>query len=155
MSAPAIRSTDEVMADVLSDLPDVLATLRDAWHAAWAAVDPVLLESCRLLVASILGCDAELAARTPLARAAGFRDEHASAMANWHASTLFGPRERACFAFTEQFVIDVANLDDATAGDVRSHLGDVGLASFVSALLVVEQRQRLRLMWAHVMVAAA
>jgi hypothetical protein len=48
---------------------------------------------------------------------------------------------------TEQFVIDVAGLDDDTAGAVREQLGEQGFVDFVNALLVVEQRQRLRLIW--------
>ena len=44
-------------------------------------------------------------------------------------------------------MIDVASLDDATAGAVRDELGEEGLVDFVNALLVVEQRQRLRLIW--------
>ena len=63
-------------------------------------------------------------------------------------------RQRACLAFTEQFVIDVAGLDDATAGAVRDELGEQGLVDFVSALLVIEQRQRLRLTWAQLFTEA-
>ena len=58
-------------------------------------------------------------------------------------------------AFTEQFVIDVAGLDDATCAAVRDELGEQGLVDFVNALLVVEQRQRLRLVWAQLFGDAA
>ena len=138
---------DEVLATVLADHPDVAAALNDAWRAAWTSVDPVLLELCRLRIAMLLGCGPELAARTPEAVAAGLDDERVATLARWPTSSLFGPTERACLAFTEQFVIDVAGLDDDTAGAVRDALGDQGLVDFVSALLVVEQRQRLRLTW--------
>ncbi len=53
------------------------------------------------------------------------------------------PVEAACLAFTDEFVIDVANLRDETAAAVREHLGDAGLTDFTRALLVVEQRERL------------
>lgn len=43
--------------------------------------------------------------------------------------------------------MDVASLDDDTVAAVRAHLGDDGTQTFVSALLVVEQRIRLRLAW--------
>ena len=44
-------------------------------------------------------------------------------------------------------MIDVASLDDATAIAVVDQLGDEGFANFANALLVAEQRQRLRLIW--------
>ena len=152
---PDDRSTDDVLAAVLVDAPDVLAPLRAAWEAAWAVVDPMLLEGCRLLVASILGCAPELAVRTPIAVAAGFTDAHAAGMSEWYRSVLWDERARACFAFAEQFVIDVANLDDDTAGRVQGHLGDAGLLDFTNALLVIEQRQRLRLVWDRVLEPAS
>ncbi len=141
------RSTEDVISTILEAHPDVRATLEDAWRAAWESVDPVLLELCRLRIAMLLNCDAELETRTPVAAAAGLDGERVAVLAKWATSPLFGPRERACLAFVEQFVIDVAGLDDATAGAVRVHLGDQGLADFVAAVLVVEQRQRLRLIW--------
>ena len=44
-------------------------------------------------------------------------------------------------------MIDVASLDDATADAVVERLGAEGFGNFVNALLVAEQRQRLRLIW--------
>jgi hypothetical protein len=41
----------------------------------------------------------------------------------------------------------VATLDDNTVQLVGQYLGDQGLADFVSALLVVEQRERMALAW--------
>jgi alkylhydroperoxidase family enzyme len=141
------RPTDEVIASVLAGHPDVLSSLQTAWQAAWDTVDPVLLELCRLRIASLLGCHAEQLSRTPAAVAAGLDETRVEDLAQWPSAPSFGARERACLAFTEQFVIDVAGLDDDTAAAVREELGEEGLANFVSALLVVEQRQRLRLIW--------
>lgn len=135
------------MSSVLDRHPDVRDALEEAWRAAWAAVDPLLLELCRLRVAMLLGCAAELGVRTPSAVTAGLDEAQVTSLSQWPTSPRFGARERACLAFAEQFVIDVAGLDDATAGGVRDELGEQGLVDFVSALLVVEQRQRLRLIW--------
>jgi hypothetical protein len=41
----------------------------------------------------------------------------------------------------------VAGLGDELALAVAEHLGPQGLADFTAALLVLEQRQRLRLAW--------
>ncbi len=141
------RPTDEVIASVLDGHPEVSSSLDAAFEAAWDSVDPILLELCRLRIAMLLGCPAELAARTPAAVAAGLDESLVGELSRWPMSPLYGPIERACLAFAEQFVIDVAGLDDAIAGAVRDQLGEQGLVDFVNALLVVEQRQRLRLIW--------
>jgi alkylhydroperoxidase family enzyme len=141
------QSSDEVLASILDGQPDVHIALDDVWRAAWESVDPVLLELCRLRMAMLFGCSTELARRAPAAAAAGFDEERVDVLAQWATSPRFASRERACLALAEQFVIDVAGLDDATVGAVRDHLGEQGLADFVSALLVVEQRLRLHLTW--------
>ncbi len=149
------RTTTDVLAARLARHPDVRDALARSWAAAWRSVDPVLLELCRLRIAMLLGCADEMAARTPEAVAAGLDESTVAALAMWPHDDRFGSRERACLAFTEQFVIDVAGLDDATAFAARAELGEDGLADFVNALLVVEQRQRLRLTWARLFEAAA
>jgi alkylhydroperoxidase family enzyme len=145
----AERTTDAVLDTVLADRRDVRDALAAAWDAAWACVDPVLLELCRLRIAMLLGCADEKEVRTPIAVDGGLDDATVAVLARWPYDERFGRRERACLAFTEQFVIDVAGLDDTTALAVRDELGSDGLADFVNALLVVEQRQRLRQTWAH------
>lgn len=141
-------TTAEVIGGVLGGHPDVVAELEAADAAAWAAVDPVLLELCRLRVAMLLGAENEIAVRSPAV--GGRLDESlVDDLASWPTSPGFGAAERACLAFTEQFVIDVARMDDATANAVGDVLGPDGLADFVAALLVIEQRQRLRLIWSR------
>jgi alkylhydroperoxidase family enzyme len=142
-------STDDVLAAHLGHHPDVLANLRTAHDQAWQAVDPVLLELVRLRVAELLGNRPELAVRTPAAVEAGLDEATISDLSHWPTSSRFGPRERACLAFTEQWILDVASLSDDDARAVSDVLGADGLAAFASALLVIEQRQRLRLAWSR------
>ena len=142
-------------AGVLADHPDVLDAFEQLGEAAWRTVDPVLLELCRLRVATLLGCDAALDGRTEAARAAGLDEATVAALPAWPTSPLFGPAERACLAFTEQFVVDVAGMDDAVAAAVVEELGPDGFRTFVTALLVVEQRQRLHLAWSRLLGAEA
>lgn len=134
--------------NVLADHPEVSRALDEAWGAAWKAVDPVLLDLCRLRIATLLGAIA-----TPLAVPAG--DERVVDLARWPTAPAFDATERACLAFAEQFVIDVAGLDDATAVAVADALGEQGLADFTSALLVVEQRLRLEAVWSALFGAGA
>lgn len=141
------RPTDEVIAEVLHDQPDVRDALVMAWDEAWKATDPILLELCRLRIAKLLGCEAELMSRIPQAEAAGLDESMVDVLSQWPTDPSFEGAARACLAFAEQFVIDVASMSDAIADAVRKHLGEQGLVDFTSALLVVEQRQRLRLIW--------
>ena len=143
----SIEPADEVLSRVLRDRPDVLAELTAAHDAAWASVDPVLLELCRLRVAMLLGNEADIVTRTPVAVAAGLDEQAVAELASWPTSPRFDARTRACLALTEQFVIDVASTDDSLPAGVAAHLGSAGLVDFTHALLVVEQRQRLRLAW--------
>jgi alkylhydroperoxidase family enzyme len=137
---------------VLAGHPDVAAALADSHRAAWAAVDPRLLELCRIRTAQLLGCEHEAVARTPGvdADAAALDD-----VAQWPTSPHFDDRDRAVLAWCEQYVIDVASMDDATVAAVRDHLGDAGLVDLTNAFLVIEQRQRLRTAWAKLFGEAA
>ncbi len=124
--------------------PDVAAELHAAHDAAWATCDPALLELTRLRVAMLLGNDAELAVRTP---GAGVDEATVAELSLWPTSPRFGERERACLTLVEQWLIDVANVSDEQCAAVAEHLGPQGLADYASAILVIEQRQRLRLVW--------
>jgi alkylhydroperoxidase family enzyme len=139
--------TAAVLDAVLSDRPAIAAHLAEIERAAWSVVDPVLLELCRVRIAMLLGCADEAQARAEAAVAAGLDESVLADLASWPTSSRFGPRERACLAFCEQFVIDVAGLSDELVSAVAEHLGPQGLTDFTAALLVVEQRQRLRLAW--------
>jgi alkylhydroperoxidase family enzyme len=132
-------STTRAFDTVLADRPDVLEHLSAAHQAALDAVEPRLLELCRRRIGSLLGSEAE--------EGSGLDDQTIAALPQWPSSELFSETERVCLAFTEQFVIDVATLDDPTAFAVVEALGAQGFADFASALLVVEQRQRLQLIW--------
>ena len=147
MTLSAGTTTDDVIAVTLAEHPRVAASLAAAHVAAWAVVDPVVLELCRLRLAQLFGDTAESARRTPAALAAGLDESMVRELPAWPGSPRFGPRERACLAFCEQFFVDVANVTTNETEAISAELGVQGLADFVSALLVIEQRLRLRLAW--------
>jgi alkylhydroperoxidase family enzyme len=138
--------TTAVIAEVLAELPDVAAALDAVHRSAWEAVDSRLLDLCRIRAAHLIGCDSEATAVTP---GSGVEPAVAALVAQWPTSTVFDARDRAVLAWCEQFVIDVASLSDDVVADVRGHLGADGLVDFTNAFLVVEQRQRLRVLWEH------
>jgi alkylhydroperoxidase family enzyme len=118
------------------DGTDALAALDAAHRAAWNTTDRALLAICRDRIAMLLGHAPTLDTLSDADRAA---------LRDWPASERFSPRDRAALAFAEQYVIDVASLTDVQAHELRAHLGDDGLATFVNALLVIEQRMTLEL----------
>lgn len=146
MRSLATAPTEEVFARVLvgDTFADVHQRFAAAHTAAWSATPARSLELCRVRIAMLLGCTKEACTRTP---GAGVDDALVAALPAWPHDDRFDATDRACLAFAEQWVIDVASLDDATAAAVREQLGDDGLQSFACALLVVEQRIRLRLVW--------
>ena len=50
-------------------------------------------------------------------------------------------------AFVDQWVADVDSISDELVAPLRDTLGDGGLQDLTHALLVMEQRIRLRLTW--------
>ena len=124
--------TDDILEQQLAANPDVLEQLNLARDAAWSVVDARLLGLCEQRIREILGVAESVE------------------LSNWYSDTGLSPAEKACLAFTEEYMIDVASLSDETAARVREQLGDQAMVDFVSALLVVEQRQRMATAWSTV-----
>jgi alkylhydroperoxidase family enzyme len=132
-----VSATAPTIALVLADQVTVQRDLVAAYDAARAALDGDLFEKVRLRVAMLLGCEYELA-DDPTGLAA--------TLPSWPSSPAFTARDRACLAYTEQFVIDVASMPNRLVEDLRREVDEV---DFTQALLVIEQRQRLTLTWAR------
>ncbi len=132
---------------VLGESTGVASALADNHAAAWAAVEPRLLELARLRIAQLLGHDGELARRTPGATGPVLDDDTVAALSSWPSSDRFDGRDRAVLAFVEQYVLDVATVTDEQVATLVEHLGAPGVSDFVHGVLVVEQRMRLTLAW--------
>ena len=126
-------STDAFFREVLDDRTSVASQLEEIHGLAWEVMDSALLDLCRLRVAMLLHCDSEL--------------EVSNSLSVWSSSSLFSESEKACLRFTEEFIIDVSSIPDSSAFAVRECLGEEGFVNFVNALLVVEQRIRLQIVW--------
>lgn len=122
---------DEWLADT-----DALTALDAAYTAAWEATDAKLLTLCRNRMAMLLRHQPTLDTLS---------DDERRELSTWPTSATLGEVERAALDFTEQYVVDVASLTDAHADALRAHLDDSAFATFVNALLVVEQRMSLEL----------
>jgi alkylhydroperoxidase family enzyme len=122
--------------------PEPFAALVGVVLAAWDETDPVVLELCRVRMATLLGFPAEQNRRTERARTAGVDETKLAALAAWPTSPHYTDRERACLALAEQFVIDANGVGDEHVAAVTDHLGPAGCYAFVQALSVVETFQR-------------
>ena len=122
--------------------PEVHEVITNMHGEVWSALDPELLELCRLRIATLQGDDEELGRSAPGAAVAA---EKAGAIASWPDSPLFDERERACLAFTEQFVGDVAGTSQDDVDGLLTHLSPQEVQAFVTALLALDQHQRLAL----------
>ncbi len=142
ISDPA--GTDHVIETVLVDRPDVVAVLEEARQAAWAATDRRRLELVRIRIAQLLGCDSELAGPTPDVDLGGISQAE---VAGWPSAERLDAVDRAALAYCEQWVIDVSSMTDELVAPLRDALGDDGLSTFTNALMVIEQRMRLRQTW--------
>ena len=122
--------------------PEVHEVITNMHGEVWAALDPELLELCRLRIATLQSDDEEFARPSPGAPVAA---EKSVAIGSWSTSPLFSDRERACLAFTEQFVGDVAGTTQEDVDGLLSHLSPQEVQAFVTALLALDQHQRLAL----------
>ncbi len=125
--------------------PEAGAAVEAMHAAAWETIDPTLLELCRRRMAMLHGDRAELARVPPRAASAGIPTAKLDGLANWPGSPAFTTAERACLAFTELFVAEVSGITQADVDSVLEHLGPAQLYGFVTALLFLDQQQRLRI----------
>lgn len=109
------------------------------------AIDPDILDLCRLRIAQVLGGDtvptigaAGTGARTPPA-------EKVAALEEWRQAAVFTDRERACLAFAEKFVLQPHGVTDEDAAAVTAHLSDKEMIAFTEALAILDGFTRFRI----------
>ena len=125
--------------------PGVGAAMADLHKEARGAVDPAILELCRLRLATLMGDEAETGGPVGAAPAMGPDEEKIAELADWPTSVRFTAADRACLAFAEQFVGDVSSLTAEDCEAVLAHLDPPAFYGFVTALLALDGHQRLRL----------
>lgn len=121
--------------DLLSLRPELAELRVKLLDRLWGQrlVDPVVLELCRLRIASLVGDDESLLARTPEAADAGLTEGQIAALASWSSDDRFTPKQRAALSAAEMFVIDVRSIDNA---ELDAHFdGDERYAMFIGFAL--------------------
>lgn len=143
-----MASTDPVWhiaPELQAQQPEAAMLLATANVHAWSAMPPTLLELVRLRIGTLIGHQAGWRRRSKAAQAAGLGDAKIDRLADYPVSPEFSGVERACLAFTEQFVIDVSSLTDDDLALLRPHFSAEQLPEFVMALYVTECTQRLEM----------
>jgi alkylhydroperoxidase family enzyme len=132
---------------VLAHRPEVAARFAELDHAVRTdtPVDPVTIELCRLRIATVLGCGAELAERDPAAVAEGLDDDLVADLSRYLTSDRFCPARRIAVAVAEQYVIDPHGLTDEQFTELRDLWGPAGVAGLLLAVATFDARCRLRL----------
>ena len=73
---------------------------------------------------------------------AGSSDEKIAAVADWRASDLFTPAERAAFTLAEEVTETPANVSDETFDAARAHFSEAQLVALAAAAAMENYRAR-------------
>ena len=94
-------------------------------------------------MATLLASTAALVERSPAARDAGLSENRIGQLPLWPSDPSFSAEERACIGFTEQFVIDHAQISDDDVRELTDLLGPEGVVTFTTALIAWDNQHRL------------
>lgn len=145
--AGAIDVPGDVLAALRSITEDGAESFARIHVEASLTVDPVLLELARIRIAMLMQDDRESTRRNAVARDAGLTEAKVAELVRWERSPMFDELERACLSFVEQFVLDVSAITAEQVDAMLAHLDPESCFGLVSALYVLDQDQRLRLMF--------
>ena len=122
--------------------PAAFAAVADLQRAVWDSFDPVVLELCRLRIATLLRFGPGLGLRSERARAAGLDETKIAALASWPTSASFTDAERSCLALAEQFVMDANGVSDELVDAVLEHWSPADCHTLANAISAFETFQR-------------
>lgn len=127
--------------------PDAYARFREMYAGLWdaSAIDPVVLELCRLRIATVLGCDAERAIRYTDASDAGLTEARVAMLPRWPDDPVFSAGERSAIEFAEQYVIDPHGLTDEHFAALHREFDEPALATLSLAVAMFDALTRMRL----------
>lgn len=125
--------------------PEVARAFSQLQAAVWAGSSPDRSALVSRRVSQLLGGPTEDG--TGPAVASGPAGQKVQQLPRWPDSPLFSEEERACLGFVEQFVIDVAGVDDRLRRQLGSALGADELLEFVVALFALDYGQRVTMVF--------
>lgn len=134
---------DGARRDVLGLRPELAVEHHRLLDAIWDRSDPLLLELCRLRMATLMGAVAARAERSPEAVEAGLTEDLVDRLPGWPTDPAFTAARRAALGFTEQWVIDHHGITDDQVRAVATELGPEGAVVLTTALGVWDSQHRL------------
>ena len=96
--------------------------------AAWVTGDPEVLGRCAALMARTLGADPTGLPELPDAW--------------WSSPAQLDARDRACLRFTEQWLLDVAGIDESHVNQLLTHFAAADVLGLLMSLVAIEQQMR-------------
>jgi alkylhydroperoxidase family enzyme len=120
---------------------------RDFYARLWDphVMDPVVVELCRLRIGQLLGCGAELSARSRPAVDGGLTEDDVAELRSWPTAPRFDEITRACLGFAEQFVMDPSGIDAGQRATLRAEVGWAKLVGLTQAVAAFDGFDRFRL----------
>jgi len=141
---PVEAGGDTALDRVFGLTPAAYEAFREVDEALWdpTRVDPALTELCRLRIAQMIGCDAELEVRHNQASDRGLTEEKIAELRRWPTSPRYTDTDRAVLNFAEKFVIDASSVDDDDCRALREHLSDPEIAALTTAVALFDAMAR-------------
>jgi alkylhydroperoxidase family enzyme len=145
LAEAATRPSD--LEGVFGLTPEAFARFRELYASLWdpAALDPSILELCRLRVAALLGSEGEARVRFVAATENELDETKVRALAHYPSSPLFSDLERRCLAYVEQYVLDPRGLEDRDFVALGEHLSEPQIVALTMAAAVFDALTRFRL----------
>jgi alkylhydroperoxidase family enzyme len=113
--------------------PEVSKPFEDVRRIALTLIDRLVLESCLLRLAQVLGCETNLtASRVWLAE-----------LERWSTSSTFSQRDRAALAYSEQFLLDPHGITEDHRAELDAHFSRTDVYDLVHGLNLLEAYLRL------------
>lgn len=130
----------------LAHRPELRDLYKRFYGAPWdsALVPRHLLELCRLRIAALHACEAELAVTDP---GAGLSEEQRGAIGDWERATCFTPAQRAALALAEKMPWRHHDIDDSEFAEARRHLSDPQIVALTVAMALFDANCRLRIVF--------
>lgn len=125
--------------------PGAVAAMRGLEsYVRQSGLEPALLELVRIRASQLNGCAYCLDMHTKDARAAGESEQRLYALAAWHETPFFTPRERAALAWAEEVtLLSRGPVTDAVYEEARRHLSEKELVDLTLAVIAINGWNRL------------
>lgn len=138
-SAPAFEA-------LLSHRPELAALYKQFYGTLWddAVLPRPMLELCRLRIAQLHACEAELAISD---HEASLSAERRGSLDRWPEASCYSAEERAALALAEKMPWQHHDITDAEFATMRTRLGEQGAVGLMVALALMDANCRLKLVF--------